>query len=153
MERLKLSTASRGQNQTSLASSVSFSFPAAAQPLLTPKQPISAACVTKRQLEMLHRNTSTCRTCSHPPAPQCCRPGFHCSPLMRLRRWGTDVPIGSYISPCSLFVEKKALTLSWPGRAGPHVCSWRLREAVVAKHGEEAKLPEKTLHRHRVALD
>lgn len=50
-------------------------------------------------------------------------------------------------------VEKKALTLSWPGRAGPHVCSWRLREAVVAKHGEEAKFPEKTLHRHRVALD
>ena len=113
MERLKLSTASRGQNQTSLASSVSFSFPAAAQPLLTPKQPISAACVTKRQLEMLHRNTSTCRTCSHPPAPQCCRPGFHCSPLMRLRRWGTDVPIGSYISPSS-FVEEAGC---WPCRS------------------------------------
>ena len=50
-------------------------------------------------------------------------------------------------------VEKKALTLSWPGRAGPHVCSWRLREAVVAEHGEEAKLPENMLHRHRVALE
>lgn len=41
----------------------------------------------------------------------------------------------------------EALTLSWPGRAGPHVWSWRLREAVVAGHGEEAKLPGKTLHR------
>lgn len=35
-------------------------------------------------------------------------------------------------------VEKKALTLSCPGRAGPHVWPWRLREAVVAGYGEEA---------------
>ena len=132
MEHLKLSTASRGQNQTSLASSVSFSFPAAAQPLLTPKQPISAPCVTKRQLEMLHRNTSTCHTCHthpHPPTPQCCSPGFHCSALMRLRRWETDVPICSYISPSSLFCGKESTDpeLAWQ--------SWAPRVLLEAQGG------------------
>lgn len=65
----------------------------------------------------------------YPPTPRCCSPGFSCSALMRLRRWETDVPLGSYISPSSLFCGKESTDPELPWQ------SWAPRVALEAQGG------------------
>lgn len=73
----------------------------------------------------------------YPPTPQYCSPGFGCSALMRLRRWETDVPLGSYISPSSLFCGKESADPELPWQSWAPCVVLEAQEAVVAGHDEE----------------
>lgn len=54
--------------------------------------------------------------------------------------------------PLPYSVEMEALAMSWPGRAGPHMWSWRPRAVAVAGHHEEVMLPRKTPQMAEVLL-
>lgn len=150
---LKLSTASLSENQTSLASHVSFSFPAASQPSLTRDSFLNNPPQSHASL----RGNLRCSIETTPPDMPAHT--WELQPRLRLCSvnggWEGRRPIFLFVLtflPLPYSVEMEALAMSWPGRAGPHMWSRRPRAVAVAGHHEEAMLPRKTPQMAEVLL-